>query len=82
MSIFLTIPVELIPASGLATAFTVFAFVSIIVVVVVVGFLLGPVSNLQHFALGGRHVRLNHTFHLLPRLEGFIYFRKRYFITA
>ena len=74
MSIFLTIPAELIPASGLQTAFTVLALVSIIVVVV--GFLLGTASNLQHFALGGRHIRLNHTFHLLPRLEGLIYFRK------
>jgi len=51
MSIFLTIPAELILASGLRTAFTVLALVSIIVVVV--GFLLGPASNLQYFALGG-----------------------------
>ena len=74
MSIFLTIPAELIPASGLQTAFTILALVSIIVVVV--RFLLGPTSNLQHFVLGGRHVRLNHTFHLLPRLDDLIYFRK------
>jgi len=51
MSIFLTIPAELIPASGLRTTFTVLALVSIIVVVV--GFLLGLASNLQYFALGG-----------------------------